>query len=104
MSRQIRAREEQLARSRHEMEETQRKVRELNEVLAEREGQVKLLNMNLQTAQKQAKHHMQEVSGTNTPARTRGTKLCHIGSKWGQIWDLLKTTFCRCHDVLKMDL
>ena len=44
------------------MEETQRKVRELNEVIAEREGQLKLLNMNLQTAQKQAKHHQQEVS------------------------------------------
>lgn len=57
----MKAREEQIARLRHEIDESQAKNRETSEVLAEREGQLRLANMNLQSAQKQARHHTQEV-------------------------------------------
>lgn len=57
----VKAREEQIARVRHELDEAQHKIREANEVMAEKDGQLRLANMNLQTAHKQAKHHTQEV-------------------------------------------
>lgn len=58
----IQAREDQIARHRREIDDLHNKNRETSEVLAEREGQLRLSNMNLQASQKQARHHTQEVS------------------------------------------
>jgi len=40
----------------------QQRVRSLKEEQAEKDGLLRVANMNLETAQKQHQHHMQEVS------------------------------------------
>lgn len=55
-------------RLRAEIDDLQQKLRGLKEELAEREGQLRVAKMNLQTAQKQSVHHSHEVG---SPARDR---------------------------------
>ena len=45
-----------------EYEAQQGRVRALKEELAEKQGQLRVSNMNLETADKQREHHVQEVS------------------------------------------
>lgn len=47
---------------RAELESLQQRQRALKEDLAEKEGQLRVAKMNLQTAQKQSQHHAQEVT------------------------------------------
>ena len=46
---------------RGDIESLQQRQRALKEELAEREGQLRVAKMNIQTAQKQSQHHAQEV-------------------------------------------
>lgn len=51
---------------RAELESLQQRQRALKEDLAEKEGQLRVAKMNLQTAQKQSQHHAQEVTSQTT--------------------------------------
>lgn len=46
---------------RAEIEEVQQRLRSVKEELAEKEGHLKVANMDLQTAKKQNQHQLQEV-------------------------------------------
>ena len=59
---QIKEKEDIISRLRGDIESFQQRQRALKEELAEREGQLRVAKMNLQTAQKQSQHHTQEVS------------------------------------------
>ncbi len=50
-----------MANTQEEMEGLIQKQRQLKEELAERDGQLRVVHMNLDTAQKQNQLHMQEV-------------------------------------------
>ena len=58
---QIKEKEDIISRLRGDIESLQQRQRALKEELAEREGQLRVAKMNLQTAQKQSQHHTQEV-------------------------------------------
>lgn len=58
----MKEKEKILANQRDEIECHQNKHRQMKEELVEREGQLRVIKMNLQTAQKQSVHHAQEVS------------------------------------------
>lgn len=60
----MKEKEKILANQRDEIEGHQNKHRQMKEELVEREGQLRVIKMNLQTAQKQSVHHAQEVSLT----------------------------------------
>ena len=68
---QIRERDSRLASLSDENESLQNRVRTVKEDLAERDGQLKVAKMNLDTAHKQSQHHMQEVS-LNTVSHAGG--------------------------------
>lgn len=51
-----------ISKLRGDIDSLQQRQRALKEELAEREGQLRVAKMNLQTAQKQSQHHAQEVS------------------------------------------
>ena len=65
----MRDKESRLASLMEEYESQQTRVRALKEELAEKDGQLRVANMNLETADKQREHHMQEVA-TCTCQRT----------------------------------
>lgn len=58
---QIKEKDDLISKLRGEIESLQQRQRALKEELAEREGQLRVAKMNLQTAQKQSHHHAQEV-------------------------------------------
>ena len=58
----MRDKESRLASLMEEYESQQTRVRALKEELAEKDGQLRVANMNLETADKQREHHMQEVA------------------------------------------
>ena len=60
---QLRDRDNNVVSLREEIDQLQQKQRSLKEELAERDGQLRVTRMNLETAHKQAEHHSQEVRG-----------------------------------------
>lgn len=63
---------------RAELESLQQRQRALKEDLAEKEGQLRVAKMNLQTAQKQSQHHAQEVTSQIHPNPYPGFTLSRL--------------------------
>lgn len=63
---------------RAELESLQQRQRALKEDLAEKEGQLRVAKMNLQTAQKQSQHHAQEVTSHTDPNPYPGFTLSRL--------------------------
>ena len=60
---QVKEREGSIATLRSEVDQLGQKTRGLKEEMAERDGQLRVAKMNLETVQKQNQHHMHEVRG-----------------------------------------
>ena len=58
---QVKTRDETIVRQRAELDELQQSIRNLKEELAEKEGQLRSMQLDLQTARKQIQQQSQEV-------------------------------------------
>ena len=77
---QVKTRDETIVRQRAELDELQQSIRNLKEELAEKEGQLRSMQLDLQTARKQIQQQSQEVGVQRMEegGTFRGLSLIHI--------------------------
>ena len=83
----MKTRDETIVRQRAESEELLQNIRSLKEELAEKEGQLRSLQLDLQSAKKQIQHQSQEVGvpGREEEGRDGGRGMLR-GKNWVRLW------------------
>ena len=84
---QVKTRDETIVRQRAESEELQQNIRSLKEELADKEGQLRSLQLDLQSAKKQIQHQSQEVGVPGREERDEdGGRGMLRGKNWVRLW------------------